>query len=441
MSILLWLLILICIVIAGWSFLNWGRPYRFTFFFILAFAGFALPQLIGLSNESGSMLAGTLPEGSLNMLIFVSITCVLACFLGDLKASIRTQRTPILTDEDYDVDRLVRVAVFLTVFSVVIHQIGINMVTQEEIAAMGGQMTGKMTIIIFLSMMQRYGFAISVLMFVRHGKLPALMCALFGIFWSTVIFVSSFRRGSSADVLFTLILGLYFARRFILPAWLVGSIMVFGALWSNCIGQFRAQENVNLWEKFQNTDIIEEFSYTLNNGGHELTNAAIWVWCADAENEYDFGRIHWNQLVHGYFPGQIFGNELKSQLKFPERNLPFERFNYRGLTGVTKTGMCDAFCSFWYLGCIKYYIIGYVMGRWWNRASRGDIRSQLAYMALMGSALHTISHGTFWLMNNYIHMVIFAYPCLWWARRSMPQELPAKIMARPIRRPMLHFQG
>lgn len=441
MSILLWLLILICIIITGWAFLNWNRPYRFTFFFILSFAGFALPQLIGLSNESGSVFAGTLPEGALDMLIFVAITCVLACFLGDLRASGRPQRAPILGDEDYDVDRLVRVAVFLTVGSIVVHQIGMNMISQEEITAMGGQMTGKITIIIFLSMMQRYGFAISVLLFVRHRKALALLCALFGVFWTTVMFVSSFRRGSSADMVFILILGLYFGRRLILPAWLVGSIMMFGALWSNCIGQFRAYENLNLLEKFKNTDLLQEFNYTLENGGHELTNAAMWVWCADAENEYDFGRIHWNQLVHGYFPGQIFGNELKTQLKFPERNLPLERFNYRGLTGATKTGLSDAFCSFWYLGCIKYYIIGYVMGRWWNRANRGDLRSQLTYMALMGSALHTITHGTFWLMNNYIHMVIFAYPCLWWARRSSPHEVPANFTARPVRRSMLHFQG
>jgi hypothetical protein len=79
--------------------------------------------------------------------------------------------------------------------------------------------------------------------------------------------------------------------------------------------------------------------------------------------------------------------------------------------------MADCFASFGYLGCLKYVVIGFIMGRWYRRAFRGDLAAQLAYSTLMSAALHTVSHGTVWFVNEYIHMAIFSYPVLHWARK------------------------
>src|SRR5262249_35241015 len=106
---------------------------------------------------------------------------------------------------------------------------------------------------------------------------------------------------------------------------------------------------------------------------------------------------------------------------FPTRDLLKEKLGYIPPVGVTSTGMADAFESFWYFGCLKFFVIGYVMGRWYQRGRRGDVRSQLAYMTLMTPAMHCVTHGTFWLMNNYVHMAIFAYPFLNWARSRKHQ--------------------
>lgn len=416
MNVLLWLLILISSGILGWCVLEPRRLYRFSFFFVASFIGFAMPQIIGLSNESGTLFAGKIPEGAIDMLTLVAILCVIAAFLGDLRANTHPSRAPIVPLTEYDYNRLVRVCFGLTLGSIVIMQIGSLYITEEDIARMGNQYTGLVTILIFFAQMQKYGFALAVFLYFKLRSPLAAMCAVTGILMNGYLFFVGFRRASAADLIFITLLGIYFARRFVVPAWALGAMFAFGALWSNSIGAFRGQEELTIIQKFQNVDIVDEFANTLNNGGFELHNAALWIWCADFEGDYDFGKIHWNQLVHGYFPGQIFGADVKLALKFEERNLPLERLNYKGPLGATTTGLADAFCSFWYFGCIKFYIIGYVMGRWWNRGNRGDLRSQLAYMSLMGVALHTISHGTFWLLNGYLHMVIFAYPCLWWAR-------------------------
>ncbi|MFL6546685.1 MAG: hypothetical protein ACJ8LM_16105, partial [Candidatus Udaeobacter sp.] len=251
-------------------------------------------------------------------------------------------------------------------------------------------------------------------------------CAAFNVTTSLISFAVIARRGAMADTVFMVILGLYFGRRIILPAWLLGALFVTGTLWSHAIGHFRGSVDMSFWEKVEKADFFGDFGYTLNNGGEEIANAAVICWCVEETGEYDFGKIHWNQLVHGYFPGQIFGAELKKALKFDERDVAMEKRGFKPAVGTTETGMADAFRSFWYFGCLKYYIIGYVMGRWWNRANRGDLRSQLAYMSLMGAALHTITHGTWWLMNAYIHMVIFAYPCMYWARQPVANKAIAK---------------
>lgn len=431
MNVLLWLLILVVIAMVGFCVIDSRRLYQFTFFFASSFIGFALPQIIGLSNETGTRFLGVIPEGAIDMLILVSILCLIAVLLGDLRATHHNGRMPIVPLAEYDVVRLVRVCFGLTAGSIFVMQLSTFFTTEEQLQKMEGQYSGAITIIIFFAQMQKYGFALAVYLYFKLRSPLALMCAATGLLVNLFQFFTGFRRGSTADIIFMVILGVYFARRFVLPPWVMGLLFIVGALWSNSIGAFRGNEEMSLIQKFQNVDIVEEFKDTLTQGGYELCNAAVYIWCADYEGEYDFGRFHWNQLVHGYFPGQIFGPDVKTALKFTERDLPFERLNYKSIKGATNTGLADAFCSFWYLGCLKFYIIGYVMGRWWNRGNRGDLRSQLAYISLMGVALHTISHGTFWLVNGYLHMVIFAYPCLWWARLPAHSTAMAQVTAKP----------
>ena len=214
------------------------------------------------------------------------------------------------------------------------------------------------------------------------------------------------------------------ARRVVVPAWVLAVIFVVGTIWANGVGQLRGKDD-SFMERLELADLVESLQRILENGGPELTNAAMHIWCAEQQSEFDFGAVHWNDLVHAYFPGQLFGYDLKYQLRFSLRNLPLETMNYKGPLGSTVTGLADAFESFWWLGCLKFGLIGYVMGRWYNRAARGDFWSQLAYMAMMSPALHTITHHTTWLLISYMQMLIFAWPGLAWAR------LPQAIVRQP----------
>ncbi len=97
---------------------------------------------------------------------------------------------------------------------------------------------------------------------------------------------------------------------------------------------------------------------------------------------------------------------------------------HKVLTGTTNTGMADCFQSFGYFGFVKFLLIGYIMGRWYARGLHGDLLGQLTYVTMMGAALHTVSHGTHWLVNAWIHMAIFSYPFLYWARKPLVTNQP-----------------
>jgi hypothetical protein len=418
-SPLFWILVVILTSLIVWGVLDSRKLYRYTILFSISFFGFAVPQLNGLANENSILFAHLLPEGALDQITLMCVLCVLAVWLGDNRGVHHPGASKVIPIDDYDDRRLVQMSIGLTLAGIIISQVAINYLDREYLENLGTQWTGPITIFAFFQSMQKYGLALSILVYLRNQSPAALICALFNVIANVIAFTQVARRGAMADTVFMTILGLYFGRRIVLPAWLLGLMFVVGTLWSHAIGEFRANPDVSFVDKLERVNFFEDFAFTWTNGGDELANAAIICWSVEELNEYDFGKVHWNQLVHAYFPGQIFGHDLKRSIKFEERDVAWEAYNFKPAIGTTYTGMADSFRSFWYFGCLKYYIIGYIMGRWWNRANRGDLRSQLTYMAIMGSALHTITHGTWWLMNAYLHIAIFAYPCLYWSRHHL----------------------
>jgi hypothetical protein len=239
---------------------------------------------------------------------------------------------------------------------------------------------------------------------------------LFGLSNYFQIILTHARRGPAIELVFIVLLTFAMAKRKKIPAAAITILFVIGTLWSTNIEHFR-HEDMDMVEKVETADYLKKFSDVLERGGLEVQNGAEVIWATHEKESYEFGAIHWNRLVHAYFPGQIFGRDTKQRLKLDLEELAEQANIRRGTVGVTSTGMADCFTSFGYFGCLKYFVIGAVMGRWFRRAFAGDLAAQLAYSTLISAALHTISHGTGWLLNESIHMAIFSYPLLYWARK------------------------
>ena len=90
---------------------------------------------------------------------------------------------------------------------------------------------------------------------------------------------------------------------------------------------------------------------------------------------------------------------------------------YRISTGSTMTGLADAFRSFWYFGWVKFFLIGFLLKKIWNAAQSGSLGGQLLYMLLIVKTMHVITHNTHWFFSPWVHISIFLFPALIWARQ------------------------
>jgi hypothetical protein len=81
----------------------------------------------------------------------------------------------------------------------------------------------------------------------------------------------------------------------------------------------------------------------------------------------------------------------------------------------------DSFGSFWYLGCIKFFLIAAAMRKIYEAAIRESIVAQVFYMLILTPSLHTITHHTQWFISPWIHIGFFLVPALYLSR--VPRDL------------------
>jgi hypothetical protein len=63
-----------------------------------------------------------------------------------------------------------------------------------------------------------------------------------------------------------------------------------------------------------------------------------------------------------FVPAQLVGAELKEAVIIPPLNSIHSKYYSPGI-GETSTGMADSFSSFWYFGCVKFFLVAFAMGR------------------------------------------------------------------------------
>jgi hypothetical protein len=413
----------------GWGFTGPNRSLRYPTLMGLSVSGFVLPQVVGAFNNVDS---NTAYQEGLWMFILMAVLCMAAAWAGE-QFGFRRPGKRLTRLADFDPRRILEAALILNFISVGTVLLA-RFVFSDEIAAhttTEGGMSGAAVIVIFFAAVQRYGFALALLLYWQRRSALALAMGLLGAFnyVATIVFMA--RRGPAIEFMFIVLITYAFGRRRQIPAFLVTFLFIGGTLWNTAIGEFRNfKDDRSFFEKMETADYWRSFQETLDRGGLEVLNACDVIATTYEQGSYEYGKLHWNKLVHAYFPGQIFGYDRKNALKFDIEDIAVEANRRRGTTGATETGMADCFSSFGFFGCVKYLVIGFVMGRWARRSFQGHLPSQLAYSTLMSSALHTVSHGTPWLINDYIHMAIFSYPVLYWARKPA-----AAIAARAARRP------
>jgi len=419
MLLYLYLLFAITAFLIFWGATRVDRIYQLPFLAGAISTGFILPQAVGLTYYV------IIPEDAVIRVLLMAALCSLMIFAG----YVWPKRPLQIADWKFDGQRLIQVSFVLTTVGACFW----IMIWQMPREAKGMQWSGTPVAYLFFARMFEYGFAIAALTFAHTKSRKALIIATIGalIYLQRVLFAA--QREDAAEFFFVVVLAAWFGRRRAIPRWIMLTVFVAGLLIVNFnIGQIRALSRDGLTiEDLNQIEWNVELEYVLSgkdefiiqSGGGELEAAAYYMDAVEQSSSYDFGVYHWNQLVFNYIPAQLLGDSFKqsfyiqSGLQAIEANAdPFLQYRYDKRTGLTTTGFTDSFNSFWYFGCLKFFIVAFIMSKIYRAAQRGHYVAQILCMTLTVPAMHIVTHSTHWFFKFWPHMILFLVPALIFAR-------------------------
>lgn len=383
-----------------------GGIYEYPFLAAAVFSGFVLPQLIGLS------IGGHIPgEGVLKTSIMTAL-CLLMIYLGS------TVRVNPMHSMNwlFDKNRLLFVSVFLSLFGAFFF-FQISRLPAEVVST--GRWSGAVVMYWFFGSALKYGFALAVLIFTATSSRFALGVILFDtVFYLDRIIVGA-RRGDAVEFVLVILLLFWFQRRRSIPRVFAIIGIILATLFLYGTGEYRvsmASGDEGVVETIESIEFVDNFRTIVTQGGAELRNAAYQIEAIDRAMEFDYGAFHWNKLVFNYIPAQILGSGFKESLYIPVRDLALLIYGYRGMGGSTDTGMTDSFHSFWYFGAVKFFLIAFILHKLYVSAMAGHSIAQLLYALMIVNGLHAITHNTHWFISPWVHMMIFLFPALMFAK-------------------------
>lgn len=402
---LLSLLILVCLVLLVWGFQKPQRMLQYPFLATAIFSGWVLPQLAGLSTEPTRF-----PPGALSKTIFMTLLCVVACYVGH----IINKRPFSAFNWSFDHRRLLTAA---TVISLIGSYFFYRVSLLREDA--GSQWSGEITILAFFSELMTVGLVVAVVTYLHHPSRWALAIIGFDLIFFFDRIVIHGRRRAVIELSMIIGLALWFRFRKLPPRPLIAAILLVGALWINSVGDYRS---VMLGTEGQGLAGITQIDFVGNlrriatEGGSELTNALHDIEAFDQRGNFDWGKRYWNRFVRLYVPGQLIGEEVKRSMMLPQDPAALILFGYRSPTGSTRTGISHVFQSFWYFGAIEFLIIAYFMRSFFRAADRGHFVAQILLMLIFAGALESITHNTERFFLAWPRIILFLGPVLWFSK-------------------------
>jgi hypothetical protein len=401
-----------CAILIFVGLLGRDRIYQYPFLAGAVFTGFILPQVLGLSNDR------FLPPGAIESTLILASLSAMMCWLGGAVV----ERPMQFLNCSYDDRRLLIASAALSAiggyFYYAISRLPIEMLSNT-------QWTGLPVAYFFFARVLTYGLAVAVLLYAKNRSLLALLIIGYcTVFYLDRILIGG-RRQELVEFVVIFLLAFAFRRDWFLPRSVMMAGVVMGALLINSIGEYRSatmDPDGPRWDAIADINFVGNLGNISEQGGEEVRNAIYNVGAVSRTMDFDLGLYHWNALVFAYVPAQLVGADLKQSFYISLPQPAFEEFFYTAAKGTTFTGLSDAFQSFWYFGCLKFFLIAYVMQKLWLAARCGGMTAQLLYMLLVVHAMEAITHTTQNFVNPWVHITLFLMPALLLARRSIKSQ-------------------
>lgn len=400
-----------------------GGIYGYPFLAGATFLGFIGPQLPALAGDAH------LPAGAFTETALFTVLCAAACGLGwDAGRRGKPGVAWVL-----DPGATTWAAAGLT---------GLGAVFYYKLSGLPAEaieptlLSGLPVIYLFMAKLLSYGLYLAILCSFCFKSKMAVVIALAGAALLLHRVVILGRRGETAEAVLAIALAAWFVWGIAVPRTLALAGVLLAAVALNSTGDYRevtSGKSGRTWSDLSVANMGANFSDVLRNGGPEMRNAVFRVHDAGRLMAFDFGAFHWNVLVFNFVPAQIVGSAVKQSLLIP---MPAQSAgDYDPPTGSTETGMADAFASFWFLGCMKFFLISYVLSRLHAGAVQGRFVSQFLYIASVVPAMLAITHHTQWFVSSWFQLLVLILPVLALARAAgSARPSPWRITAGDVQR-------
>jgi len=390
----------ICALIVVWGMIKVERIYQFPFFMASMVITFILPQVSALINNPGAATQNMIVQG-----LIMACLCTSMCWVGynfppNRKLLYKLQ-IPL------DNRKLLQLGIFLTaigwIFSIFTGQAASTLEA-------GKQWTGPATIFAFFSQVIYLGFAILLIQLLNK---PSIINIIGTIIAGLPIVQTVLAGRRQPTMTFLIIIGVSFWFKFKLtpPRWLIIIAIIAGLYIIPLVGSLRGGFwNLIFQQDWETLKTSAELSFDqLQKGGTlELRNAVLVIDAATVSGKYEYGAGYWNAFVFQYFPGQIFGFDLKQSLQFDlQRQQNLSQYGYAFPLGSTWTGIGDSYLQFSYFGALLFALMGSFFKTLWIASyQQKSLFATLLMMSLISPAMLAITHGTERFIQELIFQII-----------------------------------
>jgi hypothetical protein len=299
-----------------------------------------------------------------------------------------------------------------------------------------GQWTGIITIIAFFASVSVVSMALSTAMLLKSRDVATVGVFLLNLsIYLPLIFIY-FRRADTFEFGLAILLGLLFVRNYAVSRSLIVVMTIVGFFLLNGVGQLRDLSGAY---RLSTADTIEARVPTLREVAEidwfraveqgsraeksEVMNAMIGMEAVASYGRFTLGAQYWDRMIFAYLPGQFFGYEFKRSLMIEDNALEIARKEllFEQQAGTTSTGFLAPYHDFWFLGCIVWWLTGYVMGTFMRHARNGNLIGFVLYAATITNAVHVTTHFGYYLFSHSL-LILITILLIWvWLRRPRRQ--------------------
>ncbi len=390
--------------------------FRYPILYALSVLGWVYPQLY-------SMIYQNLYTDILWKLEFFIIICSIAVYTGFYlnKKSLKHFNWRI------NFNRLVWLNFMLFLIGAFFYH-KVSLMAEEATLLFGGQWQGIITVYVFFAKLLSISLGTALVIDLYKKHLVNFFVIIGSSYFYLERIVLAGRREEMVEFFIMFLLWLYWKRKIIMPRLFFLSFSIIGIFLINLIGIYRGlavystikieQAIMKLWLAIQ-TDWLDIFKEYLITGANEILNAALIISATEKLLIFDFGVSIWNAFVFNYIPATFFGREFKQSLTIPFPDVAYEIYGHVPIVGSTLTGYADAFQSFWYFGFVKFFLISYIMGKFFRASMYEDnVTAKIILTQLYAPSLLAITHTTHHFFLEFIKLAVFLIPVLYISRKK-----------------------